>query len=558
MNISFIALQAGKDIRIGSDTSNPTFKQGSVNFILLSYYHLRAFYKIAGKHYDKYKWFPAEYGWRVRNVQEIVDTILKNKIDVLCFSMYLWNSETQLEIAKEVKEKNPNIKIIIGGHIGKPTLELAKTRYPFIDYIVYGEGEKAFQMLLDSFYEKIDEKTIPNLLTKNFKNKYEQFKFKEYPPFNPILDLKEAFIEDYKFWMNNKANPNRNVVMFYNRVRGCPYKCSFCAWGGGLHNKVDVRSGDWKEEIKFLSNYDVTLIPVDANFGIYEEDIDFLKYALSLTKENKEFRIFIQNYAKLQKERVFRIWEEEYKYGKRRFRISLQSMHEQVLANIDRPEIPWEKHKKMLLDFTEKHNDTFYEVEIIHGLPGMNIDNTIKMLLEFADMNIKNVLTFTWRLLENSPADNKDYQEKHNLKVFEHREIMIPEINKNLDELYKDVADGEYNIIDITKERSIYDNTLTLNEYLKILYLMVINNLILEKHPDYGSVKLAKFFDYTLGYIEKITRAQSKDWEEKLKQYGFIIFGFSHNNITTPFDAHCSNICKEIYQQYFGEPYDNN
>jgi tRNA A37 methylthiotransferase MiaB len=413
-------------------------------------------------------------------------------------------------------------------------------------------------MLLDSFYEKIDEKTIPNLLTKNFKNKYEQFKFKEYPPFNPILDLKEAFIEDYKFWMNNKANPNRNVVMFYNRVRGCPYKCSFCAWGGGLHNKVDVRSGDWKEEIKFLSNYDVTLIPVDANFGIYEEDIDFLKYALSLTKENKEFRIFIQNYAKLQKERVFRIWEEEYKYGKRRFRISLQSMHEQVLANIDRPEIPWEKHKKMLLDFTEKHNDTFYEVEIIHGLPGMNIDNTIKMLLEFADMNIKNVLTFTWRLLENSPADNKDYQEKHNLKVFEHREIMIPEINKNLDELYKDVADGEYNIIDITKERSIYDSTLTLNEYLKILYLMVINNLILEKHPDYGSVKLAKFFDYTLGYIEKITRAQSKDWEEKLKQYGFIIFGFSHNNITTPFDAHCSNICKEIYQQYFGEPYDNN
>ena len=173
-------------------------------------------------------------------------------------------------------------------------------------------------------------------------------------------------------------------------------------------------------------------------------------------------------------------------------------------------------------------------------------------------MNIKNVLTFTWRLLENSPADNKDYQEKHNLKVFEHREIMIPEINKNLDELYKDVADGEYNIIDITKERSIYDSTLTLNEYLKILYLMVINNLILEKHPDYGSVKLAKFFDYTLGYIEKITRAQSKDWEEKLKQYGFIIFGFSHNNITTPFDSYCRNICKEIYQQYFGEPYDNN
>jgi tRNA A37 methylthiotransferase MiaB len=551
----FIALQAKKNIRIGSDDEN--WNESPVNFILLSYYHLRSFYKKIGKYYDKYKWFPCDYGWHIKNVQGTVDTILKNKIDVLCFSMYLWNSETQLEIAKLVKEKNPNIKIIIGGHIGKVTLDNANNRYPFIDYIIYGEGEKAFQMLLDSFYEKIDEKTIPNLLTKNFKTNYEFFKFEDYPPFNPILDLKDTFIEDYAYWNANKANPEKGVVMFYNRVRGCPYKCTFCAWGGGLHNKVNVRQGDWKEEIKFLSNYDIILIPVDANFGIYEEDIEFLKYALSLTK-NSKFRIFIQNYTKLQKERVFRIWEEEYQYGKKIFRVSLQSMHEQVLANIDRPEIPWEKHKKMLIDFKEKHNDICYEVEIIHGLPGMNIVNTMKMLLEFADMHIKSVLTFTWRLLENSPADNKSYQEKHNLKVYEHREIMVTKINKNLDDLYNDVASDNYNVIEITKENSIYDSTITFNEYLKILYLMVMNNLILDKYPNFGSSKLDKFFDFTLKYIEKITKSQSNDWEEKLKQYGFIIFGFSHNNKTIPFDIYCRKICKNVYQQYFGEPYDNN
>ena len=52
MNVSFIALQSSKNVRIGLDTFNTTFKYDTANFALLSYYHLRSFYKIAGKHYD--------------------------------------------------------------------------------------------------------------------------------------------------------------------------------------------------------------------------------------------------------------------------------------------------------------------------------------------------------------------------------------------------------------------------------------------------------------------------------------------------------------------------
>ena len=78
---------------------------------------------------------------------------------------------------------------------------------------------------------------------------------------------------------------------------------------------------------------------------------------------------------------------------------------------------------------------------------------------------------------------------------------------------------------------------------------------MLEKHPNYGSVELSKFFDYTLKNVEEITREQSKDWEEKLKQYGFIIFGFTKNEKTIPFDAYCRKICKKIYSQYFGVTY---
>ena len=154
-----------------------TMQSYNNNFIVPVFYHLRSFYKKVGKYYDKYKWFPCEYGWKNQDPQKIVNTILKSKIDVLCLSMFIWNWEIQIEISRLIKEKNPNIKIIVGGsQLDYKDPDIA-TKHPYFDYIVYGEGEVPFQMLLDSFYEKIDEKTIPNLITKNFKTKNNNLRY---------------------------------------------------------------------------------------------------------------------------------------------------------------------------------------------------------------------------------------------------------------------------------------------------------------------------------------------------------------------------------------------
>ncbi|SVA38689.1 uncharacterized protein METZ01_LOCUS91543, partial [marine metagenome] len=465
-NIMFIALQGYTFSAYGSEKGvGKQYQQSyNFNFVLPVYYHLRSFYKKVGKHYDKYKWFRCENGWHGQDIQKITNTILKNKIDVLCLSVWIWNWETQLQIAKLVKQKNPNIKILVGGSQLKHNDPDIASQYPSFDYIIYGEGEIPFKMLLDSFYEKIDEKTIPNLITKNFKTKNEIFKFSDYPPYSPILDLKDAFIKDYTFWNANKANPKLNVIIFYDRVHGCPYTCAFCAWGGGIHNKVTVRNTNWKEEIKFLSNYDITICPIDANFGIYPEDIEFLKHTLSLSKKHSNFGITLNTYSKLNKEHVFDIFELEYSYGKRNFRIALQNLDDDVLKNIERPEIPWNKHKKMLKEFKQNHNDLTYDVEAIHGLPGINIDNTKIMLLEFANINFKNILLYDWRLLPNTLSDNKAYQEKYNLKTFNRVEITVPEINSNLDDLYDEVAADKHGMATISKEETIYDSALNFNE----------------------------------------------------------------------------------------------
>jgi len=552
MNIMFVTLQGYTFSQHNpSDKSEGKKYQQSYNnnFILPVFYHLRSFYKKVGKHYDKYKWFPCEYGWKNQDPQKIVNTILKNKIDVLCLSMFIWNWEIQIEISRLIKEKNPNIKIIVGGsQLDYKDPDIA-TKHPYFDYIVYGEGEVPFQMLLDSFYEKIDEKTIPNLITKNFKTKNEVFKFSNYPPYSPILDLKEAFIEDYAYWNANKANPNTNVVLFYEKVKGCPYNCAFCAWGGGIHNKVTIRSTDWREELKFLSNYDVTLCSTDANFGMFKEDIEMLELALSLRSKKSKFNFILYTYSKLKKEKVFAIWELEYRYGKRKFRVALQNLDADVLSNIERPEIPWDKHKKMLIDWQSFKNDVEYDVEVIHGLPGMTVDNTKKMLLEFADTNFVNILFYPWRLLPNTLSNDKDYQKKYNLKIFNRIELMKP-INSNLDDLYDEVVANKHGMELISKEETIYDGKMSFEEYITIIYLIVMYNTVFEKNKTYDLDKFELLMKYTLSRIENLVKEQSNYWREKLKKYGFIVTGLNHNGKVYTFNYKIELICEEIYKEF--------
>ncbi|MBV1758227.1 MAG: cobalamin-dependent protein, partial [Dethiosulfatibacter sp.] len=63
------------------------------------------------------------------------------KPDVIGFSCYIWNIELVLQIAETIKIDNSNISIILGGpEVSFESLQTMEN-YPFIDYIIRGEGE---------------------------------------------------------------------------------------------------------------------------------------------------------------------------------------------------------------------------------------------------------------------------------------------------------------------------------------------------------------------------------------------------------------------------------
>jgi len=150
--------------------------------------------------------------------------IKRNKPDVIGFSCMVFQFHEILELAKISKALNPNVITVLGGYY--PTVNyknMTDEELSYFDFIIRGEGERAFDMLIKALNNKEGFSGIPNLSYKVngtiFHNET-----------GPLLDL------------NKLKPPNRNSRVFskgfyylnhradvVETSRGCTFTCSFCS-----------------------------------------------------------------------------------------------------------------------------------------------------------------------------------------------------------------------------------------------------------------------------------------------------------------------------------------
>ena len=125
-------------------------------------------------------------------------------------------------ITASIKEKLPEVKIIIGGVYPTYHWKEILEENPQIDYIVCGEGEQVILDLVNSLKENSDLNLVRGIA---FRNHSEIIKNPVAPT---IKDLEEYRIGwelmkgyNYTYWGKRKA-----VVIQFSR--GCPYPCSYC------------------------------------------------------------------------------------------------------------------------------------------------------------------------------------------------------------------------------------------------------------------------------------------------------------------------------------------
>lgn len=436
-------------------------------YISPAYLMIRAYYELRGKHKDQVGWLRTVYNSKV-TVEELFETVKVESVDVLCLSMYIWNRAQLSHLAKLVKEHMPNTIIVAGG----PDLDAHCNPAffkdnPFIDYVVYGDGEEAFAMLLDSLVEGKQLDNAVNVVTPNKVFPFKIFQDAEFAECSPWIELKDELLVDINQYGKD------NTVIYWEMARGCPYSCSFCDWNNGLHNKVKRRRSNWREEIDLFVDLGIEVRVIDANWGMYKEDLEIHKYAMGKL-------VFVaMNLPKLNKKVAYELVSMSYEhFPNGRYVVSLQDLNEEVLKNIDRPSPPWPEHKQLIIDLLAKHPTLVLKGELIIGLPGQRIDSWIDTLIELESTGIKSIEENIWMMLPGSPAYKTDYQKKFNITYDE-----ITFINREFDSI-----DEIRNAIEVGDtgwyKSRIVTGTYSTNfaEILTILAISVIYNKLHAKH----------------------------------------------------------------------------
>jgi len=403
------------------------FEDNAVYFPSIHFY-LKSYYKRFGKNYDKIIWkkFPFVKDPDV----EFVDNFLKQeKIDILMCSVYTWNNDQMIKVIREVKKINPTVKIVFGGPHVMTLFDKQEyfKKHDFIDVAILGDGETAVMEYLDHLVDKgLNTNHNKKIMGVSYNSDDENSSYTparclQIDAVSPYLDLKEEFIDRNSeldvFCAENKFI--KRIVVDSNR--GCPYRCTFCDWGGNTHTKVVKRNAEslFKEITLLLDCKFDSLYFADANFGLYDRDVDIIDFIADYKSKygypKKDVGVC---FAKTDKatERIMKIFWSGYKAGFwKHYRIDIQDFDTEVLDNIKRKNLS--RDAMLGIKAQIEKEGIPVKTQFIIGLPGQNEEKILRTNIDLVELNLSSNSSVLLVSLPGSEMNDPEYKAKHKLQV---------------------------------------------------------------------------------------------------------------------------------------------
>ena len=446
--------------------------------------------------------------------------IKQNKVDILCTSHYLWNHDYLTNQLCRIKDRLHDQTVIAGGpSIDVNVNEKFFQQHPYIDYAVYGAGEQAFadivnHLVLGSPMIAFNTSNCAWQNSNTGKTVVADYKFVKMLETSPFLHNETMFAS----MIQNR--PRKDIWLSYTLTRGCPYACTFCDWNSGLGNKVSRRKNTYQQEIDLFQRAGATNIYLaDANVGQYDEDVDMIEYfAEKNVKENAGFHVG-GNFSKLKKENNLKIFHTmaQGHLVRKTFNFSVQEINQEVMKNINRPDVGWDVHLAMIEELTTSYPHLIAKVQLIYGLPGQTLDSWQQTLQTVTEKNLM-PLIFLNEPLPASPAMyDPEYQKQFQFEYVYSQRISptkyfsyIPKKSNSFDQadlVAMTVVTGVYGAMSFINLSLIENNVETLNiaevvsdflnsDYYKNLYTNLYenwtteNNFYFTKGIDQDSVEI--------------------------------------------------------------------
>jgi len=470
----------------------------------IHWFNFKNYYTKNGRYSSNVFWQEPLLDVEGMSFDDIVNYYDKQDSEIYLFSSYVWSHMAIMAIAKEIKNRNPNRIIVIGGpHLGITHNKLDWFfSHKFVDAICEptSYGEWFIEDMLNQYAEgDIDWKQV----------RFSIFRTGRGPvPSKITFEFPQAMIpgnEDIVYKCKDIAmEANIPLVLPIELSRGCPYACVFCEWGGGIGGKVIRKPLDMiKQDLDYIPQFGIEGVQiVDANYGIFKEDVDVSEYI----EQSKNIyglptQVELFGITKSKQEARWAVIEPLARCGAvNRYKISLQSISQEVLRNIKRTDVPREKDFEFAR-YLEKTYDVRSDIEFILGLPGYTKED----FYDEIDLQYEHgyqLERYIWLLLPDSPAFDPEYKEKHGIKT---AKVCVGKSRLNSYE-FNDVGEFEkYHISDDPVYISDIEFVTKANGYTEEEYteFFFINYWIVYNRPLFDFTKIVIDANIASGKISK-------------------------------------------------------
>ena len=271
--------------------------------------------------------------------QALLDIILDRQPEIIGFSVFCWNVDRSLYFAEQIKKRRSSY-IIFGGPEVCP--DNPKVVSPYVDFLVFGEGEEVFRRLLaDPLFRETGTAAIPA---------DEDFRTSPSPYPAGLLE------------------PGIEEMMLLETQRGCPYSCGYCYYAKSrdkiaLKNEnllLDAVNWAVREEIP-------ELYLLDPSLNARPRLVDFLKKVRAINKDGQMGLISEIRAEAIDAPLAELLAETGFSW----FEIGLQSVNPSALEVMNRP-----LNQARFIDGINqlKKNGIIPRIDLIAGLPGDDLD----------------------------------------------------------------------------------------------------------------------------------------------------------------------------------------
>lgn len=311
---------------------------------------------------------------------------------IVCFSCYVWNIGLVKRLVADLRQDPTIERIILGGHQISHHIEHYVEPADSKTVVINGQGEKPFRAALRQLAGGGELWGLPGLSTHA---DGQLWNGGEAEMLENLDDIPSPFLSGL---FDRLAHP----ITVFETNRGCPFKCTFCTWGGDTLKVTKFSLDRLKEELSWMARKPVVMLFLaDANWGMLTRDIELSAYISQLKKEHGHPMMVFYAAAKNKPKGSVECIEKFHEGGIITSQaLGIQSLNPRTLELVDRKNIRSDAYIQMFDQLKARAIDSY--CEFIWPLPGETLETLKAGFEQLIDLGARTTVMYPAILINNA------------------------------------------------------------------------------------------------------------------------------------------------------------